>query len=60
MKLNVIQPEKTFQCNQCGTCCSHIRGMMPREDKEFIEKMALYDTEKILLITLPKNPLNLV
>ena len=40
MKLNVIQPEKTFQCNQCGTCCSHIRGLMPREDKEFIEKMA--------------------
>ncbi|MBI2208482.1 YkgJ family cysteine cluster protein [Candidatus Woesearchaeota archaeon] len=40
MKLNVIQPEKTFQCNQCGSCCSHLRGMMPREDREFIEKMA--------------------
>ena len=40
MKLNIIQPEKTFNCNQCGTCCSHIRGLMPREDKEFIEKMA--------------------
>ena len=40
MNLNVIQPEKTFNCNQCGTCCSHIRGMMPREDKEFMEKMA--------------------
>ena len=40
MKLNVIQPGKAFQCNQCGSCCSHIRGLMPREDKDFIEKMA--------------------
>jgi|TARA_Y100000310_G_scaffold310891_1_gene356641 Fe-S-cluster containining protein len=40
MKLNVIPPEKVFKCNQCGSCCSHIRGMMPEEDKEFIQKMA--------------------
>ena len=31
---------ETFKCQQCGTCCSHIRGMMPNEDKEFMQKMA--------------------
>ena len=40
MKLDVIDEKNTFKCNQCGTCCSHIRGLMPREDKEFIETMA--------------------
>ncbi len=40
MKLNLTQPEKTFKCRQCGTCCSHIRGMMPEEDKEFMKEMA--------------------
>ncbi|MFC2016571.1 YkgJ family cysteine cluster protein [Chloroflexota bacterium] len=29
-----------FKCNQCGTCCSHIRGMMPKEDIEYIKQMA--------------------
>ena len=54
MKLNVIQPGKTFQCNQCGSCCSHIRGMMPREDKEFIEKMAYGKLPLVQLIPIEK------
>lgn len=54
MKLNVIQPEKTFNCNQCGSCCSHIRGMMPREDKEFIEKMAYGRLPLVQLIPVEK------
>jgi Fe-S-cluster containining protein len=52
MKLNVIQPEKTFNCNQCGKCCSHIRGMMPREDKEFMEKMAYGKLPLVQLVPL--------
>ncbi|MBI2124637.1 hypothetical protein HYT92_02485, partial [Candidatus Pacearchaeota archaeon] len=34
-----IQPETPkFKCNACGSCCSHIRGMIPKEDAEFIKK----------------------
>jgi len=54
MKLPVIEPEKRFQCNQCGTCCSHIRGMMPREDKEFIRKMAYGKLPLVQLIPIEK------
>jgi len=54
MKLNVIQPEKVFKCNQCGTCCSHIRGMMPREDKEFIQKMAFGKLPLVQLVPIEK------
>jgi len=54
MKLNVIQPEKVFKCNQCGTCCSHIRGMMPREEKEFIQEMAYGKLPLVQLIPMEK------
>lgn len=29
-----------FKCNACGSCCSHIRGMMPKEDIGFIKEYA--------------------
>ncbi len=29
-----------FQCNACGSCCSHIRGIIPKEDREFIKEHA--------------------
>ena len=29
-----------FQCNACGSCCSHIRGFIPQEDRKFIEEFA--------------------
>ncbi|MBI2134497.1 YkgJ family cysteine cluster protein [Candidatus Woesearchaeota archaeon] len=54
MKLPMIEPEKTFQCNQCGSCCSHIRGMMPRDDKEFIQKMAYGKLPLVQLIPIEK------
>ena len=28
----------TFQCSACGKCCSHIRGMIPKEDKKFLDE----------------------
>ena len=27
-----------FECNACGTCCSHIRGIVPKEDREFLKE----------------------
>ncbi|MBI3026663.1 YkgJ family cysteine cluster protein [Candidatus Woesearchaeota archaeon] len=27
-----------FQCNACGSCCSHIRGIVPKEDREFLKQ----------------------
>jgi Fe-S-cluster containining protein len=29
-----------FQCTQCGECCSHIRGLIPQEDKQFLKEFA--------------------
>ncbi|MBI2655945.1 YkgJ family cysteine cluster protein [Candidatus Woesearchaeota archaeon] len=29
-----------FSCNACGSCCSHIRGIIPKEDREFIKEHA--------------------
>ena len=29
-----------FKCSACGTCCSHIRGIIPKEDREFIKEFA--------------------
>ena len=29
-----------FKCNACGSCCSHIRGIIPKEDGEFIKEHA--------------------
>ncbi|MBI2654217.1 YkgJ family cysteine cluster protein [Candidatus Woesearchaeota archaeon] len=29
-----------FKCNACGTCCSHIRGIIPKEDREFVKEHA--------------------
>ena len=29
-----------FACGQCGKCCSHMRGMISEEDKEFLRQYA--------------------
>jgi Fe-S-cluster containining protein len=54
MNLNTIQPEKIFKCNQCGKCCSHIRGMMPKEDEEFIKEMAFGKLPLVQLVPIEK------
>ena len=38
IKLNSDIPK--FQCSACGSCCSHIRGIMPKEDSIFIKDYA--------------------
>ncbi len=36
-----INPEiPKFKCNACGSCCSHIRGIIPKEDKDFVKEYA--------------------
>ena len=45
---------ETFQCNQCGACCSHIRGMMPQEDREFMQKMAYGKLPLVQLVPIEK------
>jgi len=27
-----------FKCNACGSCCSHIRGIVSKEDREFLKQ----------------------
>ncbi|MBW2975910.1 YkgJ family cysteine cluster protein [Candidatus Woesearchaeota archaeon] len=54
MKLNEARPEKIFRCTQCGNCCSHIRGMMPKEDSEFMEKMAYGKLPLVQLVPIKK------
>jgi Fe-S-cluster containining protein len=46
--------EKTFKCNQCGTCCSHIRGMMPSEDIQFMKEMAYGKLPLVQLVPIEK------
>ncbi|HLC61837.1 MAG TPA: hypothetical protein VJI52_02370 [Candidatus Nanoarchaeia archaeon] len=36
-----INPETPkFKCSACGTCCSHIRGIIPNDDQKFIKENA--------------------
>ena len=36
IKINSEIPK--FKCNACGSCCSHIRGIVPKEDREFLKE----------------------
>ena len=40
MFIDINSETPKFKCNACGSCCSHIRGMMPHEDREFIKENA--------------------
>lgn len=47
-----------FKCMQCGECCSHIRGMISEQDKEFLKdfaygKMPLVQLSPIEKISFP-------
>ncbi|MBS3114835.1 YkgJ family cysteine cluster protein [Candidatus Woesearchaeota archaeon] len=50
-----IQPEAPkFKCNACGSCCSHIRGIIPEEDREFIKQYAFGKMPVVQLVTAEK------
>ena len=40
MFIQINSETPKFKCNACGTCCSHIRGIIPKEDWEFIRENA--------------------
>jgi len=48
IKINPETPK--FQCNACGSCCSHIRGIIPKEDREFIREHAFGKLPVIQLV----------
>ena len=39
-----------FKCNACGSCCSHIRGIIPKEDRDFIKQYAFGKMPVVQLI----------
>lgn len=43
-----------FHCQQCGKCCSFIRGKISKEEKEFIEKYAFGKLPLIQLFPVDK------
>ena len=40
-----------FKCNACGSCCSHIRGIVPKEDREFIKQYAFGKLPVVQLVS---------
>ncbi|MBI2542094.1 YkgJ family cysteine cluster protein [Candidatus Woesearchaeota archaeon] len=40
----------TFKCNACGSCCSHIRGIVPKEDLKFVKEHAFGKLPVIQLV----------
>src|SRR3989344_9496417 len=36
IKIQLETPK--FKCNACGSCCSRIRGIVPKEDREFLKE----------------------
>ncbi|MEK6984553.1 MAG: YkgJ family cysteine cluster protein [Nanoarchaeota archaeon] len=40
MLIPVISETPKFQCSACGTCCSRIRGIVPKDDIEFLKQNA--------------------
>jgi len=54
MHLPVLDEGKIFNCSQCGTCCSHIRGILPDEEKEFIGEMGYGKLPLVQLIPIEK------
>ena len=48
IKIDAETPK--FKCNACGSCCSHIRGIVPKEDREFIKQYAFGKMPVIQLV----------
>ena len=38
MLIKIQSETPKFKCNACGSCCSHIRGIIPKEDREFLKE----------------------
>jgi len=49
--LNVLPSIPKFQCGQCGTCCSHIKGFVSDDERKFIEEFGYGKLPLIQLTT---------
>ena len=49
-----IQTNETFKCNACGSCCSHIRGFIPKQDKEFLKENVFGKLPVVQLVPIEK------
>ncbi len=47
-------PKMKFKCNQCGQCCSRIRGIIPEGDRKFIQEFAYGRLPLVQLIPIEK------
>ena len=50
MFIPINSEAQKFQCSACGTCCSHIRGIIPKEDREFLSQYAFGKMPVIQLV----------
>ncbi len=50
----IIQEIPKFSCSACGKCCSHIRGMISGEEKEFLRKFAFGKLPLVQVIPVEK------
>ena len=48
IKINSEAPK--FKCNACGSCCSHIRGIVPKEDMEFLKEHVFGEMPVVQLV----------
>ena len=44
------EPPK-FNCNACGSCCSHIRGIVPKDDVDFLKEYAFGKLPVVQLVS---------
>lgn len=40
-----------FKCNACGSCCSHIRGIVPEEDIKFVKEYSFGKLPVVQLVS---------
>ena len=50
----IIQDIPKFSCSACGKCCSHIRGMISDEEKDFLRKFAFGTLPLVQVIPIDK------
>ncbi|MBI2577134.1 YkgJ family cysteine cluster protein [Candidatus Woesearchaeota archaeon] len=50
----IVEEIPKFSCSACGKCCSHIRGMISDEEKDFLRKFAFGKLPLVQVIPIDK------
>ncbi|MBI2656267.1 YkgJ family cysteine cluster protein [Candidatus Woesearchaeota archaeon] len=50
MLIKIQSETPKFACSACGTCCSHIHGIVPKEDKEFLKQHVFGEMPVVQLV----------